>query len=67
MAGLVIDLASGHTVAQLLVFDGDLAAVAGFEFRLIVFGYMLIFAGLLLGLRMRGARKPDAGSDPARK
>lgn len=67
MAGLVISLASGYSVAQLLIFDGELVAVAGLDFRLIVFGYTLIFAGLLPGLRLRTASKPDAASGPARE
>lgn len=66
-AGLIIGLASGHSVGQLLIFDEELVATAGLELRLIVFGYTLIFAGLLLGLRVRAGRKPDAVSGPGRK
>lgn len=67
IAGLVIGLASGHSAAQLLVFHEDLVAIAGLELRLIVFGYTLIFAGLLLGSRARASRTADAASDPGRK
>jgi len=65
LSGLAIGLASGHPAAELLVFDEDLVTTAGLELRLIVFGYTLILAGLLLDLRVRSARKPDPGSDRA--
>ena len=60
MSGLAIGLASGHRVAQLLIFDRALEPVAGaLEFRLIAFGYTLIFAGLLLRARLRHARNAE--------
>ena len=64
LAGLGIGLTSGHSVAQLLTFDEGLVELAGLELRLIVFGYTLIFAGLLLGLRVRPERKADAPPGP---
>lgn len=67
MAGLVIGLTSGHSVARLLVFHEDLVAIAGLELRLIVFGYTLILAGLLMALRGRAARKPDVASGSSRR
>ena len=57
VSGLAIGLASGHAAAALLVFDETLVTIAGLELRLIVFGYTLILAGLLLDLRARNARK----------
>lgn len=57
LSGVVIGLASGHSVGRLLVFDPEIVPVAGLELRLIVFGYTLILAGLLLELR-RGLRNP---------
>jgi len=68
IAGLVVGLASGHSVAQLLVFDRELepAAVA-LEYRLIAFGYTLLFAWLLLSLRLRSSVNPDAVSDSLHK
>lgn len=68
IAGLVVGLASGHSVAQLLVFDRELepAAVA-LEYRLIAFGYTLLFAWLLLSLRSRPSVNPDAASDSLHK
>ena len=60
MSGLVIGLCSGHRVAQLLLFDRALEPLAGaLEFRLIAFGYTLIFAGLLLRARLRHARNAE--------
>ncbi len=66
IAGIVIGLASGYSVAQLLVFDPapDPQAVA-LEYRLIAFGYTLLLAGLLLGLRGRPAANRDAAYDPS--
>ena len=58
LSGVVVGLASGHSVAQLLLFDDRIVTIAGLELRLIVFGYTLILAGLLLDLRARGLRKP---------
>lgn len=65
LSGVVVGLASGHSVAQLLVFDAEIVTVAGLELRLIVFGYTLILAGLLLELRARGLRKPVSRSGKA--
>ena len=62
LSGVVVGLGSGHSAAQLLVFDAEIVTVAGLELRLIVFGYTLILAGLLLELRARGARKPASRS-----
>ena len=58
LSGVVVGLVSGHSVAQLLLFDDRIVTIAGLELRLIVFGYTLILAGLLLDLRARGLRKP---------
>lgn len=61
VSGLVIGLVSGHRVAQLLVFDSELEPAAGaLEYRLIAFGYTLLFAGFLLRARFR--RAETAGS-----
>ena len=56
LSGVVIGLASGHKVSQLLIFDRGLEPVAGaLEYRLIAFGYTLLFAGMLLRARLRHA------------
>ena len=65
MSGIVIGLASGHKVAQLLMFDRELEPVAGaLEYRLIAFGYALLFAGILLGARLRHAGNREGVAGP---
>ena len=67
LSGVVVGLVSGHSVAQLLLFDDRIVTIAGLELRLIVFGYTLILAGLLLDLRARGLRKPVSKGRPANR
>ena len=64
--GNAIGLASGCSVARLRIFEreSDPQAVA-LEYRLVAFGYTLLFAGRLPGLRGSPAANRDTAFHPS--